>query len=122
MNSKVEQLSQEQLGKLDDGIRETVKWLREQGFNTTDSGDGSKAAAMECAFNYPNVIIALDDPDTLIFEADRLQECLEKKGVIVEPQGFEGEPYIQATYDPADGSVAIFLAYVDDEKLFGIDD
>lgn len=114
----VKPLLEGELDDLDEGIRKTVEWLREQGFETTDSGDGSKAATMECTLDHPNVAIRIDDPDKLQFEADRLMGLLEEKCVDVAPQGMEGEPYIQATYDPADGSAIILLAYVNDELLF----
>jgi hypothetical protein len=117
--NKVEPLTEEQFNALDPGIRRTVKWLRENGFETTDSGDGSKAATMECALNYPNVAIRIDDPDALQFEADRLYELLSGRDIDLAPQGTDCEPYIQATYDPADGSAILLLMYVNDELLFG---
>jgi hypothetical protein len=118
MATNVKCLSDKEYEELDVGIRKTVQWLREHGFETTDSGDGSKAATMECALNYPNVAIRIDDVDALQFEADRLYELLEEREIDVAPQGTDGEPFIQATYDPADGSSIIVLAYVNDELLF----
>lgn len=119
MATNVKCLSDEEIGQLDKGIRKTVQWLRSHGFETTDSGDGTKVATMECALNYPNVTIRLESPDDLMWEADRLKHCLEAEGIEVEPQSMDNSPFIQATYDPADGSSTILLAYVDDLYLFG---
>lgn len=41
--------------EMDPGIRDVVKALNEAGFETTDSGDGSKAATDEDAFAFPHV-------------------------------------------------------------------
>lgn len=50
--------------ELDPGIRDLVRFLRERhGFNTTDSGDGSKAATMDCAMPFPHVVIKIDGDD-----------------------------------------------------------
>ncbi len=58
---------------LDPGIRDVVKILREEWhFNTTDSGDGSKASFMEGAMDVPNVAVVLDGYQGMGAEADRL--------------------------------------------------
>ena len=42
---------------LDAGIREQVSILRNAGYNTTDSGDGSKWGKIDCAFApHPHII------------------------------------------------------------------
>jgi hypothetical protein len=42
---------------LDPGIRRVVRLLNQHGFVTSDSGDGSKAGVMECAVDYPMVVV-----------------------------------------------------------------
>jgi len=51
------------LSTLDEGIRDIVELLQGKGFNTTDSGDGSKYGKMEGALPYPHVIIKADPID-----------------------------------------------------------
>ena len=46
----------EVIAACDPGIRDVVQALRSLGFDTTDSGDGSKAAWMECALDYQHVV------------------------------------------------------------------
>jgi hypothetical protein len=83
------------LGAIDAGIRPLVAFLRAAGFETTDSGDGSKAD-MACALPFPNVF-AVVPPAALVAEADRMAELLREAGALLEP----GD--LQATYDPIDG-------------------
>ena len=59
------------LATLDPGIRDVVVKLREQGFETTDSGDGSKADTMGCAWPFP-MAVAVVERDHLLAEADRM--------------------------------------------------
>jgi hypothetical protein len=95
---------------LDPGIVPTVLWLRSHGFETTDSGDGSKADTMECAWPCPNVVIQVE-PRDLISETNRLRNLVTGLGLAVKPMTEDMDPQhveIQATYDPAD-EVAIIL-------------
>jgi len=101
------------------GIRRTVAWLQELGFQTTDSGDGISNEGMECAIPFPNVAMVCQ-PDRLATEADRLFVLLAGRGVMVEPCSPEepGPPQIQASYDPANGVAVLVLTNVDDKLLF----
>lgn len=111
--------------ELDSGIRATVRWLNENGFRTTDSGDGrSKYAngdecAMDCAMPFPNVAI-LTNPSDLATECERLSELLRERGIPPVPMGSEIEPgniHIQGSYDPTlESDVRSFIL------LFGLDD
>lgn len=47
-------------GELDPGIRRTVKLLRDAGFETSDSGDGSKAETMLCSAPFPMIAIPVE--------------------------------------------------------------
>ena len=102
--------------QLDPGIRATVRWLREHGFETVDSGDGSKAAHMECALDVPNVFIRVA-PEKLVAEADRLRDLLAEAGWptvsigTVDGPGEHAAAEIQGSYDPADGSATLTLLY-----------
>lgn len=88
--------------QLDEGIREVVRALRDAGFDTCDSGDGSKADEMGCALHCPNVS-AICDIETLVEEGDRMLEVL-------------GEGWIvQASYSPNDG-YAVLHAYQPTER------
>jgi hypothetical protein len=86
---------------LDEGVREVVAFLREKGFNTTDSGDGTKTD-MDCALPYPHVFIFVEE-NYLTLDADTLLNVLVQAGVEVQP----GD--IGASYDPHDKSAVLML-------------
>ena len=94
------------------GIRKTVLWLRENGFETTDSGDGitNVEAGMECALDIPHVIMTVT-PLTLVTRARDLCLLVEKRGIEVRPG------MIQSSYDPADGSAVLALYGISDGDL-----
>ncbi len=94
------------------GIRKTVLWLREHGFDTCDSGDGvtNVEAGMDCAFTTPNVHIRTT-PLKMVSDARSLLSLLEGKKIKVD------SGMIQATYDPSDGSAILSLYEVDDSVL-----
>lgn len=74
-------LDQDEVDKLSPGIRNAVLWMRKNGFETTDSGDGSNyGQGMECAVPYPMIAIVVSKAD-LLDEADRLAE-LDRKSVV----------------------------------------
>jgi hypothetical protein len=114
--------------KLDPGVRLTVAWLRDQGFETTDSGDGKTKLA-----EYPSISDAIQDglrdephvvirvaPDELIAESDRLESLLMKVGVRLEeqpPDSYVAGPHAQATYDPANRIAFIDIVNLTDELL-----
>ena len=104
------------------GIRQTVVWLRDHGFHTTDSGDGvtNVESGMEYALPFPHVFMTCT-PEVLIAETQRLQDLLTDMGVEVEPLGPENTqlPHLEATYDPCDNLGFIALSGVDDDLLFG---
>jgi hypothetical protein len=103
---------------LNPGIRRTVKWLNENGFPTTDSGDG-KTHDYGCDRPFPYVVIRPAPDKHLEEEADALMVLLEQQGVKVMQLGVqEGAPWIQASYDPTNGIGLIDLANVDDALLF----
>lgn len=103
---------------LDPGIRQTVMVLRKHGFNTTDSGDGNSKLIDACALPYPHVFIQAGGQ--VVRESHRLWQFLMTEFHVCIPViNNEGEPRIQATYDPANCTGIIELANVDDNWLFG---
>lgn len=114
--NNVELLTEKQLLELDSGICWTVQWLREHGFDTTDSGDGSKAGTMECALPYPNVTMRVS-PDELVVETRRLQTLLVETGIDVVPLSTDDQPCVQGSYDPADDVAIVVLFGVNDAIL-----
>lgn len=100
--------------ELDQGIRQTVLWLNENGFNTTDSGDGvSKLAAgwpPEEVLDFAHVFMFCNSTD-LISEAQRLLKLLSSVGIESRPN------MVEASYDPANESAMIMLQGVDDSYL-----
>ena len=88
--------------ELCEGTRELVELLNQNGFRTTDSGDGSHfVSGMGCAIQEPMVVIQLDDNQSIRGESNRLQDFLMTNGV--------ESPSIQASYDPSDGIAVILL-------------
>jgi len=69
-------LTQEVIDDLDSGVREMVLYLDEHGFDTCDSGDGSKVGFMGCALDFPHVI-AQCTRDNFFQELDRLGKVME---------------------------------------------
>jgi hypothetical protein len=110
-------MTQEDINGLDAGIRKTVLWLNSLGFKTCDSGDGSKAETMECARDYPHVVVQLDDPEALVHDTHVIVEELSKLGLEVLPISMEDDLCMQASYDPATGSAFIDIMHISDVML-----
>jgi hypothetical protein len=92
---------------IDVGVRVLVRRLRAKGFDTCDSGDGTKTG-MGCARDHAHVTIQVK-PDDLVSEARRLRDEVGYVGVFrLGPIGSGGWS-IQATYDPCDESAFIDL-------------
>lgn len=113
---------------LDPGIRKTVRFLRDNGFNTTDSGDGkTKQAKGYIGEPEPNVYMTcnpaaptarlpwLDYGAHLILEADRLLELLVAK---FGPKIRE-KVQIEASYSPIDKIGILALHGLSDKDLDG---
>lgn len=98
------------INELDLGIRDTVAFLRDNGFDATDSGDGTKADDMKCALPVPNIAI-VTTPAKLIAEADRLAQLVLATGHALAPCGDDDATTaeIQASYDPVDHTAMIMV-------------
>ncbi len=95
--------------ELDPGIRATVRWLRANGFETIDSGDGKTKQdwiAEGAALDFPHVHMQTKRA-TLLDEADRLDRLLAAHHI---------DGLIEATYSPGSPSV-ISLSNVSDADL-----
>jgi len=109
------------VNEIDPGVRRLVTWLREQGFDTSDSGDGKHKDTLgwsvgDCLLCL-HVVIVVDRYD-LADAADQLQYKLQRwLGIQISENTFEARPQIHASYDPVDGSALITLLYVDDSLL-----
>lgn len=102
--------------ELNPGIQRTVKWLNDNGFLTTDSGDG-KTHEFGCDRDHAYVVIVVPTSEELIATTHRLVDALESMGVVLGPVGVSA-PCIQASYDPVNGLPVIDLMDLDDAKLF----
>lgn len=87
---------------LDPGIRELVRVLRAAGFDTTDSGDGSKATWQEGALPFRHVVAQVE-PGRLIVEAHRLM-------AVAAQAGYAPGWRVEASYSPWDGVALLVLA------------
>lgn len=112
-------MTNEEIQGLSPEVRDLVVWLNEQGFETTDSGDGSNfKAGMEGALSFPHVFMKAE-PKILVHEGRRLYRLLEHRGIdfkphLIDPQ-FPYYPQIQATYDPHDETGVLLLMHVRSE-------
>lgn len=92
-------MNSEELAKmyedLDPGIREVVRTLRDAGFCTTDSGDGSKASWMEGALEFPHVA-CMTSRTHMFSEADYALKLMPGWAV-------------EATYSPNDGVCTLLM-------------
>lgn len=92
--------------QIDVGVRDVVRALNAAGYRTTDSGDGSKARWMEGAFAYPMVVVAVDDPFTLIEAADNVWNLLRHAD--------DRTWAVEASYSPNDGVCCILATAPED--------
>lgn len=108
---------------LNPGIKNTVLWLRENGFETSDSGDGKTNTSMASFLPYPHVFMLVEHKK-MTSEAIRLYRLLIDAGLdpdetrLDEELGIEVPAWsVQATFDPAVPIPIIALLHVDDAKL-----
>lgn len=102
--------------KLNPGIREVVRRLREAGFETADSGDGS-THDHACDLEEPYVHIMVRPP-YLILETDKLREVVESWGIeLTEPNEDGTAKTIEASYSPLHSFGVISLFNVADTDL-----
>lgn len=102
--------------QLDPGIRSTVRWLRDAGFNTIDSGDGitkAEAIAEGHAMDAPHVFIRVT-PERLSQTADVLLEFVQNSGFQVSAYSLDADApgasfFIEAHYSPVDGIATVCL-------------
>lgn len=108
-------LSPSALAALDPGIRRTVAWLRDLGFSTTDSGDGVSKGEDGLAFAH--VFIVPNTWSDLVQTARLLLWHLQGHAKIdVGPVG-RGAVFIEASFDPFDGTAIVQLHGLDDAAL-----
>lgn len=109
---EVRELTAEEVGLLNPGIRETVVTLRGWGFETCDSGDGSTAEhACDLPFPYVHIKVRAEE---LVSETDRLLTLLDGRGVNFsnpphpqhDPEGSAKHPAMEASYLPTQGWAA----------------
>ncbi|MCK9513101.1 MAG: hypothetical protein M0R28_17995 [Pigmentiphaga sp.] len=109
-------LTPEQIAKLSPLVRDLVVALRDAGFETTDSGDGSNyAAGMECAVPFKMVAIVCR-PSELATTADLLCAWVREHATEYGLPDW-GAYQITAQYSPVDGIATVMLAELSSESL-----
>ena len=98
---------------LDPGIRETVRWLNDLGYNTSDSGDGVTKPAVGRVFDFPHVVVVLQNKERIAHNADLIARALKQKGI--ECDGLEVE--VEGVYLAGQQSASIFVRGVNDAML-----
>lgn len=92
----------------DPGIRETVRWLQANGFNTTDSGDGkTKPEDQRALGDIPHVFMVIEPRERIFDEASRLYMISRDVP----------DAWVEASFNPQDGVVVLGLFGVDDDAL-----
>ena len=93
-------------------MRGVVAWLRQLGFDTTDSGDGvtNVAMGMEGALDIPHVFM-LCASEVAFAEADRLWAEVNRKGLT--------GATVQMSYSPEDRECVLSLFGIDDSQFSG---
>jgi hypothetical protein len=86
--------------ELDPGIRSVVIALLRRGWDTTDSGDGSKAGTMECALPFRHVA-AVTAPGYVVRDARRFLADLRDIAPGV-------NWYVEGSYSPNDERTFLF--------------
>jgi hypothetical protein len=102
-------------GPISPGIINTVNWLRANGFETTDSGDGKTnlEAGMSCAWDVP--MVAMEIPPYLFLdEANRLQRLIDP---FKNDGRWELDPQVEVAYLPKSGVCSLLLTCFDDAIL-----
>jgi hypothetical protein len=100
------------------GIRGTVRWLRDHGFETVSSGDGVTHDCPECDANYPYVTISCK-PKRLVRAARALVDLLCSAGIMPGEMTENGPAgvVVQAGYEPISDAAWLDLAGLDDARL-----
>lgn len=84
--------------QLDPGIREVVRFIRSEGYVTTDSGDGKTKPPGPDVLPYPHVACQVPVMPSVITHADHLRRLMQMGEAIGKvPPGWQ----VQLTYDPA---------------------
>lgn len=107
--------------QLDSGIRETVRFIRDAGFNTTDSGDGVSKGGFDDVLSgnlgFPHVVVRIKAHE-MLEEAHRLQVHLEGRLGPAEGDDEYGPAWqVELSYDPASGVAIIMVRDVNDAML-----
>ena len=105
--------------KIAKGVRKLVQLLNENGFATTDSGDGSHCKeGMDCAVPHPMVVVGLNAAEeNLVQESMRLFTLLVSNGLSPARFQVDGQTVIQTTYSPIDGLAFIVISHIGDDDL-----
>lgn len=127
-------------GQLDPGIRQSVRFLRDHGFWTSDSGDGATKLGTD-EFDPEDIndfghVVIITEPRNMVEEARRAAAVLGGHGIQVQEQGLrtgsslmcfheDDKPTwdtaraveISASYDPANDVAVIMLCYITDDLL-----
>lgn len=106
---------------LDPGIRQVVRWLNDNSFVTTDSGDGVSKPHADEVLDVPHVSIRCE-AETLVQVCDQLTILLREAGVEPSPMTEDvvpGAVHVQGFYDPSvsQQDAFILLLGLNDEGL-----
>lgn len=102
---------------LNPGIIKTVAWLRSQGFDTCDSGDGvTHAMEGDAEFSY---VAVKSEPYYLVRTAENIATALRNVGIEIVQTGAEEEGGVSiiATFDAADRAAIVIVVGITDKML-----
>ena len=98
--------------KIQPTMRKVCRWLRSNGYVTTDSGDGviNVLAGMEGALDRPHVFMQVGSPYDGVRSAQGLLKLCQEKGLA---EGYR----IEYLYSPIDGVGVLALYGVSDAQM-----
>lgn len=98
---------------LDPGIVDAVRFLRQHGFNTTDSGDGYTKPKSERTIEGPHVFCIVSHYTVGALEANRCLELLTQKlgqpALVTTPREWASMLLVEASYSAVDGTCILSI-------------
>lgn len=100
-------------------VRNLVRLFNDNGFHTTDSGDGSHyQEGMEGAIPYPMIAIKLEaHAFNAVKDSYRLQKLLIDNGLSISKLMHDDEPTIQLNFSPVCGLALLIVSHITDKDI-----
>lgn len=102
---------------LQPGIKMTVEWLRANGFDVKESGDGKTSVEEDSNIAYASMEVK--PSENLVSETRRLVSLLHERGIrISDDLEDDVSPFVYAAFEPALNQAVIDMCNIDDSLMF----